>query len=80
MAKSQALARSLHRFHPVTFRLPKPGELDEFFGFCRSYYFEGEERGYWKLIRICAEGKKRGVTLIPFREVAAFIAKQGKAK
>ena len=62
---------------PETYRLPKAGG-DRFFGFSRSMYFLGEKRGYWKLIRICEPGKSRGVTLIPYREVAAFIAKQRK--
>jgi hypothetical protein len=61
---------------PETFRLPKPGESDQFFGFSRSYYYEGEERGYWRLIRIRDKGKGRGVTLIPFEQVAAFVRSQ----
>jgi hypothetical protein len=63
---------------PETFRLPKVGG-DPFFGFGRSYYYEGEKRGYWRLIRIRGRGKLRGVTLVPFDAVAAFIRKQSKA-
>jgi hypothetical protein len=71
---------------PVTFRLPKPGEPDKFFGFSRSFYYEGEQRGYWKLVRLrrkAGEGKDKsgkdkgtadvGVTLIPYEQVAAFV-------
>jgi hypothetical protein len=60
---------------PETFRLPKVGP-DPFFGFGRSYYYEGEKRGYWRLIRIRERGKLRGVTLVPFDAVAAFVRKQ----
>ena len=63
---------------PETFRLPKVGG-DPFFGFGRSFYYEGEKRGYWRLIRIRDRGKLRGVTLIPFDEVAAFVRKQAEA-
>jgi hypothetical protein len=33
---------------PETFRLPKPGVSDPYFGFSCSFYYSGEERGYWK--------------------------------
>ena len=61
---------------PVTFRLPKSGTPDPFFGFSRAFYYDGQKRGYWKLLRICAENKKRGVTLIPYAAVEAFVEKQ----
>ena len=60
----------------VTFRLPKPGEGDPHFGMSRSYYYAGEQRGYWKLIRVLDGGKKKGVTLIPYEQVAAFVRAQ----
>jgi hypothetical protein len=63
---------------PETFRLPKSGEVDRFFGLSRSFYYEGESRGYWKLLRVRQHGKLRGVTLIPFDEVAAFIHAQNR--
>jgi hypothetical protein len=62
---------------PETFRLPKPNSGgDPYFHFTRSYYYEGEQRGYWRLIRIRERGKQRGVTLVPYDQVAAFIHKQ----
>jgi hypothetical protein len=61
---------------PETFRLPKSGGGDPFFGFTRSYYYEGEARGYWKLVRIRERGKLRGVTLVPYDAVSAFIHSQ----
>jgi hypothetical protein len=54
----------------------RPPECDPYFGFSRSFYYEGEKRGYWKLIRIRDEGKERGVTLVPFADVAAFVRAQ----
>jgi hypothetical protein len=72
VAPSEA-AQSASR--PETFRLPKSG-VDPFFGFSRSFYYEGEQRGYWRLVRIRDRGKLRGVTLVPFDQVAAFVRKE----
>jgi hypothetical protein len=60
---------------PEFFRLPSVGG-DRYFGFTRSFYYEGESRGYWKLARIRGRGKLRGVTLVPYDAVSAFIRKQ----
>jgi hypothetical protein len=60
---------------PEFFRLPSVGG-DPFFGFTRSFYYEGESRGYWKLARIRERGKLRGVTLVPYDAVSAFIRAQ----
>ena len=60
---------------PEFFRLPKSGG-DPYFGFGRSYYYEGEQRGYWRLVRIRERGKLRGVTLVPYDDIATFIRKQ----
>ena len=60
---------------PEFFRLPKAGG-DPYFGFGRSYYYEGEQRGYWRLVRIRERDKIRGVTLVPYDVVSAFIRKR----
>ena len=60
---------------PEFFRLPKSGG-DPHFGLGRSYYYEGEARGYWRLVRIRERGKLRGVTLVPYDAVAAFVRSQ----
>ena len=65
--------------HPETFRLPKNGG-DPFFGLSRSFYYGGEQRGYWRLIRIRQRGKQRGVTLVPFDAVAKFVRQQMEAQ
>jgi hypothetical protein len=64
--------------HPEFFRLPKSGG-DPYFGLGRSYYYQGEQLGYWRLVRIRQRGKVRGVTLVPYDAVADFIRKQGRA-
>jgi hypothetical protein len=60
---------------PEFFRLPTTGG-DPFFGLTRSFYYEGENRGYWRLVRLRERGKQRGVTLIPFDAVAKFVRDQ----
>ena len=65
---------------PITYRLPKPGGNDPFWGFSRSFYYRGEELGYWRLIRICESGKDRGVTLVESDQVARFVARQRKVQ
>jgi hypothetical protein len=74
--------------HPEFFRLPKPGQPgrkgqpgrpavgDPFFNLSRSFYYEGEKRGYWKLVRIKDKNKSRGVTLIRFQDVFDFVNTQ----
>jgi hypothetical protein len=65
---------------PETFRLPKPGFSDPFFGFSRSFYYTLEQRGLLKLIRIRDEGKDRGVTLVPYTDVWNFVQAQMNAQ
>jgi hypothetical protein len=63
---------ALNASRPETFRLPKSGG-DPFFGFSRSFYYEGEQRGYWRLIRIRERGKLRGITLVPYDAILTFV-------
>jgi len=70
---------ALNVFRPETFRLPRPGTGgDQFFHISRSTYYLGERRGWWRLIRIRERGKQRGITLVPFDQVAAFVRKQSE--
>jgi hypothetical protein len=71
-------AASPSQSRPEFFRLPKSGG-DPYFGLGRSYYYEGEKNGNWRLIRLRQRGKLRGVTLVPYDAVADFIRKQGRA-
>jgi hypothetical protein len=61
---------------PEFFRLPKGRERDPFFALSRSFFYRGEQLGYWRLFRIRERGKQRGVTLVPYDQVAAFVRKQ----
>lgn len=65
---------------PEFFRLPKPGVADPYFGFSRSFYYSAEKRGWLKLVRIRDPGKDKGVTLIPYADVAAFVRSQMEAQ
>ena len=65
---------------PEFFRLPSSGGGDRYFGFTRSFFYAGEKRGYWRLVRIRERGKMRGITLVPYDAVAAFVRKQMEGK
>jgi len=60
---------------PEFFRLPSRGG-DPHFGLTRSFYYEGEKRGYWHLVRLRERGKLRGVTLVPYDAVSSFVRSQ----
>ena len=64
---------------PETFRLPRGGGVDPYFGFTRTFYYNGEISGRWRLIRIKAPGTRRGITLVPYSEVQEFVRKQREA-
>jgi hypothetical protein len=68
----------LQPVRPQYFRLPPPGEADPHFGFSRSFFYCGEARGWWRLIRLCDEGKTRGITLICYDEVAKFLRERAE--
>jgi hypothetical protein len=68
-------AASSSQSRPEFFRLPKSGG-DPYFGLGRSYYYEGEKRGYWRLVRLRQRGKLRGVTLVPYDAVSSFVRSQ----
>jgi hypothetical protein len=58
---------------PETFRLPKPGQRDPYFGLPRTTYYELEKAGTICLIRLRKRGYTRGTTLIPFDQVLAHL-------
>ncbi len=72
--------KSAAPLRPEFFRLPFAGCGDPYFGFTRTFYYAGEKRGWWKLVRIRNRGKLRGITLVPYDAVAAFIRNQGRAE
>ena len=61
------------RIRPETFRLPRPGQRDPFFGLPRTTYYELENAGTIRLIRLRKRGNIRGITLIPFDQVRAYL-------
>jgi hypothetical protein len=67
------MAASTLTVRPEFFRLPKTKENDPFFGFSRSYYYYGESQGFWHLVRLRPRGKQRGVVLVPYDQVLAYI-------
>jgi len=58
---------------PITFRLPKVGQRDPYFGLSRSWYYAAEADGRLSLIRLREKGKTRGTTLIPSAGVLAAL-------
>lgn len=63
---------------PEFFRLPARGP-DPHFGLTRSFYYTAEEKGYFKLVRLRDRGKLRGIVLVPYDAVAAFLRGQMEA-
>jgi hypothetical protein len=58
---------------PETFRLPKPGQRDPYFGLSRTAYYELERAGTIRLVRLRKRGNLRGTTLIPFDQVLEYV-------
>ena len=58
---------------PEMFRLPKTGERDPFFGLPRTTYYELEKANAIRLIRLRKRGNLRGITLVPFDDVSAYL-------
>ena len=58
---------------PETFRLPRSGQRDPYFGLSRTTYYELEKAGTIRLIRLRKRGYTRGTTLIPFDKVLAHV-------
>lgn len=63
---------------PEWFRLPSRGP-DPHFGLTRPWYYAAEKRGDIRLVRIRERGKLRGITLVPYDAIAAFIRGQGRS-
>jgi hypothetical protein len=63
---------------PVTFRLPKPGERDAFFGLSRATYYSLESDGQLRLLRLRQKGRVRGTTLVPTSDVLAILEAAGR--
>lgn len=71
-------AKAIAFGQPETFRLPRYREVDPYFGLTRSTYYFGEAQGWWKLIRLIAPGNDRGITLVSYAAVAAYMRDHGQ--
>jgi hypothetical protein len=60
---------------PETFRLPRAGTRDPFFGLPRTAFYELEKAGAIRLIRLKKRGHTRGTVLIPFDQMLAHVRK-----
>ena len=59
---------------PEYFRLPNRG-VDPYFGLSRSYYFELDTTGQVLLVRLRKRGSQRGIVLVSYEKMSAFIAR-----
>jgi len=62
---------------PEFFRLPIRGS-DPHFGLTRPFYYAAEKRGDIRLVRLRERGKLRGITLVPYDAIAAYIRSQAQ--
>jgi hypothetical protein len=75
---TNAYSSGNNNIKPETFRLPKSGERDPYFGLSRTAYYELEAEGAIRFIRLRKRGNSRGITLIPFDEVQNYMRRAAK--
>jgi hypothetical protein len=63
---------------PEFFRLPIRG-VDPHFGLSRSYYYDLDKAGRVLLVRLRRRGSQKGVVLVNYEAMSAFLAKAGKS-
>ena len=61
------------KIKPETYRLPRRGQRDPYFGLPRTTYYELEKAGTIRLIRLRKRGCQRGTTLIPYDQVLTHV-------
>jgi hypothetical protein len=59
---------------PEFFRLPIRG-VDPHFGLSRSYYYDLDKAGQVLLVRLRKRGSQKGVVLVNYEAMSAFLAK-----
>jgi hypothetical protein len=59
--------------HVEFFRLPASGARDPFFGLSRSWYYTAAALGEIRMIAVRKRGAVRGVRLVEYDSVAAYI-------
>lgn len=60
---------------PEFFRLPARG-IDPHFGLSRSFYYQAERDGHFKMVRLRRPGSLRGVVLVPYAAVRDMIERR----
>ena len=55
------------------FRLPAPGKRDPYFGLSRGWYYKSAELGEIKMVSVRQRGALRGVRLVVYDSVCAYI-------
>jgi hypothetical protein len=55
------------------FRLPAPGKRDPYFGLSRGWYYKAAGAGQIKMVAVRQRNALRGVTLVVYDSVAAYI-------
>ena len=68
----RSVENSAPNFRPEAYRLPIKGG-DKYFGLTRSWYYQAEKEGLIRLVRIRTRGRLRGITLVPYDDVAALV-------
>ena len=58
---------------PFSFRIPSSGRSDPHFDLTRKHYLEVERQGFWQLIRLKQPWMRRGLVLVFYDEVMAFL-------
>lgn len=63
---------------PEFFRLPIKG-VDPHFGLSRSYYYDLDKAGQVRLVRLRKRGSQKGVCLVNYEAMSAYLARAGKS-
>jgi GH43 family beta-xylosidase len=59
--------------HVEFFRLPAPGKRDPYFGLSRGWYYKTAALGEIKMISVRQRNALRGVRLVVYDSVAAYV-------
>jgi hypothetical protein len=61
------------------FRLPPPGKRDPHFGLSRGWYYKAAALGEIKMVSVRQRGALRGVRLVVFESVLAYVRRSAEA-
>jgi len=60
------------------FRLPPPGKRDPHFGLSRGWYYKAAAQGEIKMVSVRQRGALRGVRLVVFESVLAYVRRSAE--